>query len=310
MTNIVSPKDLTLDQFSARIATEGLGFAVGPFSIHIRAQVPSLYASLHLLYADIPFIDRDNVFTLHAGVSTRRRFPRLYRSLAHFTVDGYPPHGDLPVAQALPVLEWGINLVIAMRSHHLFMLHAAVLEKGGLALVLPGTPGSGKSTLAAALAHSGWRLFSDEFGLVTRGSADFLPVPRPIALKNESIEVFGSRFPDAVLGPRIPETRKGTVAHVRPPAECVSRQSEQARARWVVFPRWRAGSKLEWSRLQDPQGFMGLATNAFNYELLGERGFDAVKKIIDASECYSLVYSDLDEAMGWLDDLAESDGPA
>ena len=51
-----------------------------------------------------------------------------------FIVDGRVPHEDLPAAQALAVFEWGLNLVIALRSHRFLMLHAAVLERGGRAL--------------------------------------------------------------------------------------------------------------------------------------------------------------------------------
>jgi HprK-related kinase A len=300
----MSPRNLSLEQFSSRIATEGIGFDIGPFRTHIRATVPGLFEPLHRLYADFPLLDTNNVYALHASVSSVRRFPWLRRSRVRFTVDGFAPHEDMPVDQALPVLEWGINLVIAMRSHHLLMLHAAVLEKDGCAVVLPGTPGSGKSTLCATMAHHGWRLLSDEFGLVPHRSADFVPVPRPIALKNEAIDVFRSFAPGAVLGPRIPNTRKGTVAHVRPPAESVRRQMEHAPARWIVFPRWQAGAALEWTELPKPQSFMALATNAFNYDLLGEEGFRTVKSIVDSCHAYSLVYSDLNEAMSWLNELA------
>jgi HprK-related kinase A len=133
-------------------------------------------------------------------------------------------------------------------------------------------------------------------------------VPRPVALKNESIDVLQSFAPEAYVGPRIPKTRKGTVAHVRPPAESIQRQSETAPARWIVFPRWQAGSALQWTPLQKPQSFLALASNAFNYELLGEEGFNTVRAIVDASDAYSLVYSDLGEAMTWIDKLVADDG--
>ena len=249
MTGIGSPKDMTLEIFSSEIASEGLGFTIGPFNARIRATVPELFEPLHMLYANFPLIDSENVFTLRAEVTPVRAFPWLRRSRVRFKVDGFTPHEDMPIDQALPVLEWGINLVIAMRSHQFLMLHSAVLEKDGHAIVLPGMPGSGKSTLCAALAHSGWRLLSDEFGLVPHQSADFVPVPRPIALKNEAIDAFRSFVPGAVVGPSIPKTRKGTVAHVRPPVDSVRRQSEPARSRWLVFPRWPAGSRLEYARL-------------------------------------------------------------
>jgi hypothetical protein len=53
---------------------------------------------------------------------------------------------------------------------------------------------------------------------------------------------------------------------------------------------------------------MALATNAFNYELLGEAGFCTVREIVNVCDAYSLVYSDLGEAIAWLDDRVAGDG--
>ena len=57
-------------------------------------------------------------------------------------------------------------------------------------MLLPAAPGSGKTTLCAGLSLRGWRLLSDEFGLIRPGTTDLVPVPRPMALKNESIDVI------------------------------------------------------------------------------------------------------------------------
>ena len=94
------------------------------------------------------------------------------------------------------------------------MLHAAVVERNGSALFLPAMPGSGKSTLCAALTYRGWRLFSDEFGLIEPARGAVLPLPRAIPLKNRSIEVI-RRF--APQGPFVNESlhRFGNVGRTR-----------------------------------------------------------------------------------------------
>jgi HprK-related kinase A len=299
--------DLDSAGFSSLVSTEGVRAQIGPFKAHIQAPVAALHEPLYRLYADYPMLDAENVYSFHARIEPARHLPRWYRRLVRFTVDGLLPHDDMPAEQALAVLEWGINLVIALRSHCFLILHSAVLEKDGRALLLPAAPGYGKTTLCAALAHRGWRLLSDEFGLTRPGSSVFLPVPRPMALKNESIDVLRSFAPEAYIGPSIPNTRKGTVAHVKPPADSVRRQAEPARACWVVFPRWQKDAGLEFAPLSKSEGFMMLAMNAFNYELLGEAGFKTASDVVDRSECHRLVYSDLDEAVACLDRLAESD---
>jgi hypothetical protein len=47
-----------------------------------------------------------------------------------------------------------------------------------------------------------------------------------------------------------------------------------------------------------------VATNSFNYEVLDATAFSLVAGMVDACDCYSLCYSDLDEAIGALGDLS------
>jgi len=300
--------DLGASEFSSRIMTNGLGIRIGPFNAHIRVPIPAIQQALYCLYSDYPLQDLNSVFSFHAHLARTRKFPRLYRPLVRFSIDGRVPHEDMPLEQALPVLEWGMNLVIAMRSHCFLLLHAAVLEKRGYAILLPAAPGMGKTTLCSALAHRGWRLLSDEFGMIRPGTEELVPVPRPMALKNDSINVLRTFAPDAVISPPVQNTRKGTVAHVKPPEDSVQKQSITARAKWIVFPRWQADAGLSLEPLSRSQGFMMLAMNAFNYDLIGESAFRTVSKVVSASNCYRLVYSDLDEAIVCIDQLANNDG--
>lgn len=300
--------DLTTAQLEAGLAADGLAVRIGPFDCRIQASCAGLAGPLHHLYHDFPLLAGGRVLHAHVHVrDVRRWLPRPSRRI-RFLVDGRAPHEDMPAGQALPVLEWGLNLVIALRFHCYLMLHAAVLERGGRALLLPAWPGHGKTTLCAALAHRGWRLLSDEFGLVRPGTRFMVPVPRPMPLKNESIEVIRHFAPDAVLGPVVPNTRKGDIAHVRPPADSVVRSAEPAPAAWLVFPRWIAGAPLTLEEMSKSEGFMQLATNAFNYELLGETAFDTVRELVSGSRCFRLVYSDLEQAVAALTRLADSDG--
>ena len=42
---------------------------------------------------------------------------------------------------------------------------------------------------------------------------------------------------------------------------------------------------------------MSVAENAFNYSLLGKKGFDTLARVIDASMSYQFTYSRLDDAI-------------
>jgi hypothetical protein len=55
------------------------------------------------------------------------------------------------------------------------------------------------------------------------------------------------------------------------------------------------------------EAFMTLAGNAFNYEMLGEQAFAAVGDLVTGARCFRLEYSNLDEAVALLSDLADHD---
>ena len=226
--------DLSTEECSARLRGPGLGLRVGPFNVCLESEVGDLDEPLRRLYRDHPLLDPGaQVFSCHIALHDVWRLRPRPGRYVRFIVDGRVPHEDLPVAQALAVFEWGLNLVIALRSHRFLMLHAAVLERGGRALALPAAPGSGKTTLCAGLAERGWRLLSDEFGLLKPGTTSFIPLPRPMPLKNESIGVMQAFAPGIELGPRIENTRKGTVAtFVHRPQACCGRMKRPELAGW------------------------------------------------------------------------------
>src|SRR5690606_1935941 len=216
------------------------------------------------------------------------------------------PHEDHPATQALAVLEWGINLVVALRYQCFLMLHAAVVERHGFALVLPAAPGSGKTTLCAALIHRGWRLLSDEFGILRPGGTHLIPFPRLLPLKNDAIGIIQRFAPESRWGPLVAGTRKGDIQHLNPPASSIARAGEVAVARGRVLPRWQRDTALTLAELPRAQAFMQLAANAFNYEMLGESGFDTARLLVDSSSCHTLDYSRLEDAIVALDAMADA----
>ena len=300
--------DLSEDAFCGHLSSDGIGVRIGPFSARIRTDVDGLNEPLYRFYRDYPLLDANVVYSFDVRLQKRHAFPRLYRRQVRFTVDGIRPHADMPADQALPVLEWGLNLVIAFRSHCFMMLHCAVLERHGNALLMPAAPGDGKTTLCAALSNRGWRTLSDEFGLIRPDTRELIPVPRPMALKNGSIDVIREFAPDAYIGPATPNTRKGTVAHIKPTTESIAQQSVPAPATLVVFPRWESDAPMSLQEISKAEGFMLLATNAFNYELLGEAAFRTVRDLVNGARCYRLVYSDLEEATARLNELSDNNG--
>jgi len=177
------------------------------------------------------------------------------------------------------------------------MIHAAVVERDGLAAILPAPPGSGKSTLCAALVHRGWRLLSDELALLRPEDGLLVPVPRPVSLKNRSIDVIRGYVADAVLSDPVSNTTKGTVAHLKAPADSIRRAHETARPAWIVFPKYEAGAATSLTPIARARAFFRVADNAFNYSHMGARGFATLAGAIEGCASYDFRYSNLDEAM-------------
>jgi len=295
--------DLTLVQLRQRLADNDLALRTGPFVTRIHSPMPQVADGLLRLYADFP-LDTGEFRDFHVRVGPPPGLRRWLRPQINFWYDGHSPFKPLPANHAFALLEWGLNWCVAGHAHHYLMLHAAVLEKNGRAVVLPGDPGAGKSTLTAALMLSGWRLLSDEITLVDRDDGLLVGLARPVSLKNASIDVIRQAFPDAVIGAPAHDTHKGTVAHVRPSADSVARVGEKARPAWVVFPRWRQDATARLSPHSRADAFLHTASHAFNYSLLGGLGFELNAALIDACECHDFEYSRLDDALRVFAELA------
>lgn len=287
-------------EINRALAGPGLDLDIGAARLRLRSRVPALAAPLASVYRHFTALPAQGWADLHAALVRGKGLRRWWRPQARFVWDGQLPFEPFPAAQALPLLEWSVNWMIGRALNDVLLLHAGVLERDGLALVMPALTGSGKSTLTAALSLRGWRLLSDEFGAWDEAAGTFRAVLKPVALKNRSIDVIRAFEPSAPLGPAFDNTRKGTVVHLAPGADAVARLHQPAAPGAVVFPRWEAGSATRLLPAAAHVAFTNLAFNAFNYTVRGERAFEEVVGLVHRMPAWQLIYSDLDEAVEQL----------
>jgi HprK-related kinase A len=295
---------LTRAELAARLAGPGLEIRTGAFVTRLHSTIALVADGVQLLYADYPLHPPDGFADFHLRVFRPAGLRRWYQPQVFLQSDGNTPFAPLPLPQAFPMFEWGLNWSIASRAHNYLIIHAAVVERGGCAALLPAPPGSGKSTLCTALVHRGWRLLSDELALIRLTDGAVAPMPRPISLKNASIALMRDYLDAPVFSPSVHDTIKGTVAHLKAPADSVRRALETARPAWVVFPQYAAGADPVLTPMSKARGHMELAGNAFNYSMLGSAGFHALARLIGHSDCYHFRYSRLDDAIAQFERLA------
>ena len=290
---------------SLALKGEGMRFKIGEFSICLRSSIPEVADHLMGLYGAFEVIDDNAFIDFHTSLESPSLLRRYFHPQVNFSFDGYFPFKPLPFDQAAAMFEWGLNWCIASYTLHYLIIHAAVVERNGQAIIFPGTPGSGKSTLCTALVASGWRLLSDEMALLSVAEGLIYPIPRPISLKNRSIEVMRDFSAELVFGKVVNDTAKGTVAHVRPPDSSVEKTALAAKPAQLVFPKYEEQSATLLMPLSKGRALIKLAENSFNYAILGVQGFTALANLIDASDCYDFKYSQLDEAIALFAELVD-----
>lgn len=297
---------LGLQALGKRLRGPGLAWRNGPFSIRLRTDLVAVRDGLHILYADHPLVPDGDFCDGDITLRQPRATWGWRRPLVQAHVDYQPIFEPVPVAHALPLVEWLLNWHVTAHGHHFLTVHAAALERGGKALLLPAPSGSGKSTLCAALVHRGWRLLSDEFALIDFATGLVHPLVRPVSLKNQSIEVLRAFAPEAVFSAPAHGTPKGTLAQMKAPAAHVQRMDEPARPVWIVFPQWSPGATLLLQARPKARALLELTRQTVNLDLAGHDGFARLADLVTASDCLDLRYDMLADAVAAIDAMAQT----
>jgi HprK-related kinase A len=293
---------LTKGDFNRRLARGELPLRVGPYIYNLQSDLPSVADGIAALYGDFSLASPAEFIDYNVALLGRSLIARL-RGQSEFLFDSTSPFDSIPTQQAYAFLEWGMNWCVSLHTNEYLKLHAAAVARDGFAIIMPGVPGAGKSTLCAALGLRGWRILSDEHAMIPPNTNGIVPLCRPVSLKNDSINVIRAFSDEAVFGPVCRETHKGVVAHMKADLHPDSHAQGTLPARAMVFPRYTPDEPQRLSPRRRTTSFILAAYHSFNYSLLCEAGFEAMKTLIENVSCYDLVYHDLDWAVDAVDNL-------
>ena len=276
--------------FAVRIGP--VGFRIGSDWRAPIAQLETLYAAYPKPYDGVP----DFTVRLFAA-RPWRRFARPAVMIGGDYV--LPEAAPLPLAQGLLAAEMGMNLQMALGQRRYLLLHAAVVERDGQALILTGISGAGKSTLAALLSLRGWRLMGDEFALLDPETGLIHAFPRLISLKNASIATVAAEVPEDRFGPLLEGTPKGSIRHVVPDATAVAAMDAPARPALILFPSF--GFEAAARDVSPSEVFVRLTQASTNYVAIGERGFDALTALVKSVPARAVDYPDTASAIAQVE---------
>jgi HprK-related kinase A len=272
-----------------------LGFCIGS---HWRGPI----AALDDLYRDYP-APLDGIADFNVHLFAARPWRRVLRQSVHIAGDFViPDAAPLPLAQGLLAAEMGMNLQVALGLRRYLLLHAAMVERGGRAVLMTGISGAGKSTLAALLMARGWRLMGDEFALIDCATGLAHAFPRLVSLKNEAIDVVAQALPQARFGPLLEGTPKGAIRHLVPDARAIAAMEQPAEPSLILFPRF--GFEPAERPVLPSEAFVRLTQASTNYVTLAERGFEALTRLVQTVPSRAIDYPDAETALAMVEALA------
>jgi hypothetical protein len=235
-------------------------------------------AALAPLRVGTPPVSDDARYEIRA-VSPRR---------AEIVVDGTAIHLAAEPAEAVEWLLWHVNQQAAMRSSRYLLLHAAAVELGGRALVVPGSSGAGKSTICAAFVQAGAGYLTDELTALVPATTTVVPFAKSLHLDHRSQRALG------LLDARRERGDAAVPDHVAPSALASHPAGGPCVPRWIVFPRHDpgGGTGTELVRLTAADALVELLVHSVNLDRHGGKGLEVMAELAQACRCYRLTYAD------------------
>jgi HprK-related kinase A len=263
---------------------------VGPRGFCIGAAWRAPIAALEALYSDYPQPE-DGIADHRVRLEPTSLFRRFVRPSVLISGDyTIPEAAPLPLSMGLLAAEMGMNLQVALGERHFLLLHAASVERDGQVLILTGESGSGKSTLSAILMARGWRLLGDEFALIDPLTGEAHPFPRPISLKNASVDAVASQVRTDRFGPWLRGTPKGDLRHLLPDAKSIAGMDTPAPPAMILFPAY--GHDRAMRPVGKGEVFMRLTQASTNYTALGEIGYRTLVRLVESVPAHAIDYQD------------------
>lgn len=277
---------------------------LGPVAVRLITNCPRVYADYATVNRDLQTTGESTGFSTTVVVEKRRS----WRSgIVHYHIRGEVDERFTvrKRARVVPHIDGMINLSVARHLPDFVQLHAAVLQRGDVGLVIPGGPGFGKTTLTAALINRGWNYASDEFALIDPSTIELAPFPKSLSIKPGSIALLEREGIDLTTLPRFHRVDKGAIRCL--PATHIRRDAlaDRVTPRMIVFPQ--LDDTIDPTIREIPRGLaaMHCLRRCFNFARWGPAAMEAVAQLCEQSFCYELTTGDLAKTCELIDVAAD-----
>nr|WP_281500842.1 HprK-related kinase A [Kordiimonas marina] len=282
---------------------------LGPFAMQLKADSRALLAFLLSMYGACHA-------TLEAGVladfSLHVRAPNMIRRFVRRQITPDPgfyfPTVPLPRPMAPLALEMGMNLAVALQCFRFAIYHAGVVADERGAIAISAFSGGGKSTLTAALMEEGFRLLSDEFAIMGLDEPGLYPYPRPVSLKNASVEIVRAFAGAEEMSTTLTGTPKGDIGYRRARPHELEMMHEPAMPKLLLFPQFSLDAEPRAEKVEPGDAVMRFIAGSPNYHALGEAAFGSLMAFADSVAAYDLHYGNTADSIALVKDLWREHG--
>lgn len=286
------------------LASGALTLDLGPFLTRMKLSDTRSVSFFLDMYAACPVIVDETVLS---DFSLCLRPPNPFRKFFRRQIVPDPgfqfPAAPLPVRMAPLALEMGLNLSVALQCFRYAIFHAGVVAYGEDALMISAKSGGGKSTLTAALMEEGWRLLSDEFAILDLDTSSLKAYPRPVSLKNASIDVVKSFAGRDQVSATLHDTPKGSIAYRRPRPSDIEAMDRAAKPRLILFPTFVEGGVAESREIDLADAAMQLIASSPNYQVIGEAAFTGLMTMLEGMKAYEIEYGSTEDSLALVREL-------
>ena len=186
----------------------------------------------------------------------------------------------------------------------LMTVHASAVTNGRKTILFSAPPNHGKTTIAALLQNHGYKLISDDFVPIDRISFNAYPFPIAMSVKQSSMELLASLFPNLEKKQLNYISPEKSVRYL-PPNENLDCAKDVFPVHEFIFIQYNHSVDFRWEKLDSVRAMKLLLDQAWVSPTKGNAAilFDRILK----TSFYRLTYSNNQKALEAITNLFDHD---